>query len=239
MNQLQKIFNYQGNNVRTVIKDGEPWFVAKDVCSILEIGNPSQALSRLDEDEKGLILNDTPSGKQQLSHVNEYGLYTLVLSSRKPEAKSFQRWITHEVIPSIRKTGSYNVSQIPTDLNAINNLLLASQGMLHQVMEINQKVQTVETDIKDVKQGMVDIDQPLRDQFNEAVRIFAREANINFNEAYNRIYNMLGKHHHVDIKRRVENRKARGQNVRAIDIVEELNLLVPAIRMAKVMASVS
>lgn len=107
MNQLEKVFNYQGTELRTVVLNNEPWFVAKDVCDILEIKNPSQALTRLDDDEKGLILNDTPSGKQKMAHVNEYGLYALVLSSRKPEAKQFKRWITHEVIPTIRKTGGY------------------------------------------------------------------------------------------------------------------------------------
>lgn len=107
MNQLQKVFDFHGKQLRTVIKNNEPWFVAKDVCDILEINNPSQALTRLDDDEKGLILNDTPGGKQKMMHVNEYGLYALVLSSRKPEAKRFKRWITHEVIPSIRKHGAY------------------------------------------------------------------------------------------------------------------------------------
>lgn len=92
------------------MKDGEPWFVAADVCRALEIGNPSQALTRLDEDEKitTLISNEGAApGKSQMSFINEPGLYTLVLGSRKQEAKAFKRWITHEVIPSIRKHGAY------------------------------------------------------------------------------------------------------------------------------------
>lgn len=107
MNQLQNIFDYEGKQVRTVIKDSEPWFVAKDVCEILEISNSRDALSRLDADEKGVVLTDTLGGKQEMSAVNESGLYSLVLGSRKSEAKSFKRWITHEVIPSIRKHGAY------------------------------------------------------------------------------------------------------------------------------------
>lgn len=92
------------------MKDGEPWFVAADVCRALKIGNPSQALTRLDEDEKitTLISNEgAATGKSQMSFINEPGLYTLVLGSRKQEAKAFKRWITHEVIPSIRKHGAY------------------------------------------------------------------------------------------------------------------------------------
>ena len=94
------------------MKDGEPWFVAVDVCKALEIGNPSQALARLDDDEKmTLILNEGHSGQrggaQTMTSVSEPGLYVLVLSSRKKQAKGFRRWIAHEVIPSIRKHGAY------------------------------------------------------------------------------------------------------------------------------------
>lgn len=107
LNQLQKIFNYQGNQVRTVVKNNEPWFVAKDVCDILKHSNSRVALSRLDDDEKGVSKVYTPGGQQNMSVVNEFGLYNLVLTSNLPEAKKFKRWITHEVIPSIRKTGGY------------------------------------------------------------------------------------------------------------------------------------
>lgn len=108
MNQLQQIFNYQDQEIRTVIQDGQPWFVAKDVCDVLEIKNPSDALLRLDADEKTTLgLTDSGGRPYKQSIVNEPGLYTLILGSRKPEAKQFKRWITHEVIPTIRKTGGY------------------------------------------------------------------------------------------------------------------------------------
>jgi anti-repressor protein len=113
MNELTKIFDYQGSQVRTVLKDGEPWFVSKDVCDILELDLTQ--IRRLDEDEKDLYSIQTPGGKQAVSVVNESGLYNLVLGSRKPEAKAFKRWITHEVIPQIRKTGSY----FPTSKNEL------------------------------------------------------------------------------------------------------------------------
>jgi len=104
MNRLQKIFNYQGYQLRTVVLDNEPWFVATDVCRILEIQNVTQALQRLDDDERSMF-NIGRQGKTNI--INEPGLYTLILGSRKPEAKQFKRWITHEVIPTIRKTGGY------------------------------------------------------------------------------------------------------------------------------------
>lgn len=116
MNELQIFKNNQFGNVRIVMKNQEPWFVAKDVCNCLEINNSRQALIRLDDDEKSsVILNDGTPGNPEKSIVNEYGLYSLVLSSRKPEAKEFKRWITHDVIPQIRKTGQY-VADIPKTL---------------------------------------------------------------------------------------------------------------------------
>lgn len=106
MNQLTKVFH--GRELRIIEQDGEPWFVAKDVCDILELSNPTRAVSRLDDDER----SNLKLGRQGKANVvNEFGLYNLVLGSRKQEAKQFKRWITHEVIPSIRKTGSYQVGQ--------------------------------------------------------------------------------------------------------------------------------
>jgi anti-repressor protein len=112
LSELQKVFDYSGQEVRTIVKGEEVWFVAKDVCEVLEIGNTSQAISRLDDDEKGLISNDTPSGKQNLAHINESGLYSLILGSKKKEAKHFKRWVTHEVLPSVRKHGAYMTDDI-------------------------------------------------------------------------------------------------------------------------------
>lgn len=106
-NKMQVFSSEEFGEIRTAQIDGEPWFVAADVCRALEIGNPSQAVERLDDDEKGISTIDTLGGQQQMVIINEPGLYSLVLTSRKPEAKAFKRWITHEVIPSVRKHGAY------------------------------------------------------------------------------------------------------------------------------------
>ena len=100
-------FDFHGQAVRTVDVHGEPWFVARDVCAVLGINNPRQAASYLDHDEKGVITSDTPGGPQDLATVSEAGLYSLILRSRKPEAKAFKRWVTHDVLPEIRKRGQY------------------------------------------------------------------------------------------------------------------------------------
>lgn len=102
---MQIFENAQFGVIRAVEIDGEPWFVAKDVCEALGLGNMSQAVARLDDDEKGVISNDTPGGIQEFRAINEPGLYSLIMSSRKPEAKAFQRWVTHEVLPAIHRDG--------------------------------------------------------------------------------------------------------------------------------------
>ena len=92
MNGLQ-IFTYNGNEVRTVQKDGEPWWVLKDVCEVLGIGNSRMTYERLEEDEKGVSLIDTLGGKQQMQVINESGLNKVIIRSDKPEAKPFRKWI--------------------------------------------------------------------------------------------------------------------------------------------------
>lgn len=116
-NEIVKTFNNERfGNVRVVEREEEPWFVAMDVCKALEIRNGPDACKRLDDDEKMTIdLTDSHfgvrGGAQKLTIVNEPGLYSLVLSSRKPEAKEFKRWVTHDVLPSIRKNGAYIAGQ--------------------------------------------------------------------------------------------------------------------------------
>ena len=107
MNELQIFENKDFGKVRTVTLNGAPCFVAADICRALDIANSRDAVKRLDDDERGVVSTDTLGGVQEMTVVNESGLYSLVLGSRKPEAKQFKRWITHEVIPTIRKTGGY------------------------------------------------------------------------------------------------------------------------------------
>ena len=107
-NEIQVFQNQEFGELRTIVKDGEPWFVAKDVCDALEIENSRDAVARLDTDEKNtVVLTDGTPGNPNKAIVSESGLYSLVLGSRKPQAHAFKRWVTHDVIPSIRKHGAY------------------------------------------------------------------------------------------------------------------------------------
>lgn len=111
MNELQ-IFNYNGKEVRTIQKDGEPWWVLKDVCEVLDISQAVRVAERLDEDEVSQTHITDSLGRQQSTYIiNESGLYNVILRSDKPEAKPFRKWVTSEVLPSIRKHGAYMTPQ--------------------------------------------------------------------------------------------------------------------------------
>jgi anti-repressor protein len=107
-------FPVTGQTVRTTQKDGEPWFVVADSCSVLAIRNSRDAIATLDHDERGVATIDTPGGPQGMAIVSESGLYSLIMRSRKAEAKAFRRWVTHDVIPAIRRTGSYGAPAVPS-----------------------------------------------------------------------------------------------------------------------------
>lgn len=113
------VFKFDLREVRAISVDGEPWFVAQDVCEALTIGNSRDAVGRLDDDEKGVGTIDTLGGTQELSIINESGLYSLILTSRKAEAKRFKKWVTSEVLPSIRKTGAYQIAQAAPTVAAL------------------------------------------------------------------------------------------------------------------------
>ena len=116
MNSSITTFTYKGDKpVRTVTINGEAWFVAKDVADILEIRDAFNVTRTLDDDEKGTYKVSTPGGMQDMTIISESGVYTLIMRSNKEEAKPFRRWVTHEVLPSIKRTGSYSVPALMED----------------------------------------------------------------------------------------------------------------------------
>ena len=146
MNELTVFNNEEFGQLRTIQKDGEPWFVANDVCRILEISNSRAATERLDEDEKAAVsLTDISSNgisqQRTMTVVNEPGLYTLVLGSRKPEARQFKRWVTHEVIPSIRKHGAYISGQ--TEMTREQLLAKAYKAMIEIDAENKKRIEAL------------------------------------------------------------------------------------------------
>ncbi|MCJ8008938.1 BRO family protein [Lederbergia wuyishanensis] len=147
MNQLQRVFDYKGQEIRTVMHNNEPWFVAKDVCDILEISNSRHALTRLEDEEKAdVVLND---GRQNRSFsiINESGLYELIFASRKLEAKTFKKWVKQEVLPSIRKHGAYMTPE------KIEEVLLNPDTIIK-----------IATQLKDEQQKRIEAEQRIKQQ---------------------------------------------------------------------------
>lgn len=146
MNQLQIFKSEEFGEVRTVTIDNEPWFVAGDICKALELSNPTVVLQRLDEDERSKF-NLGRQGEGNI--VNEYGLYSLILASRKPEAKKFKRWITHEIIPSIRKHGGYIAGQeTMSDDELLAKALVVAQNKIAEKQNRIEEL-TKEVNVKD------------------------------------------------------------------------------------------
>lgn len=134
MNEIQIFKKQEFGSIRTVVKNGEPWFCSKDVAIALGYSNPHKAIrDHVDDEDKGVNETFTPGGKQVIAVINESGLYSLILSSKLPSAKAFKRWITHEVIPSIRKTGGYIEGQEHmSDADLMAKALLIAQRQIKQ-----------------------------------------------------------------------------------------------------------
>ena len=187
MNQLQRVFNYRGNGVRTVINDGEPWFAVKDICEYFGDKHYRRSVGRLDDDEKGVTPFDTPGGIQHMTVVNEPGLYNLLfimqpqkkehMTKEKYEArvngiKEFKRWVTHDVLPAIRRHGSYSI-QIPqtypealrlaADLAEENQRLLPKAEM-HDLFLSADNCQSMNEVAKSLGTGRTRLFQFLRDK---------------------------------------------------------------------------
>ena len=164
MNNLQ-VFNYNGNEVRTIQKDGEPWWVLKDVCGILGISKYRDTASRLDEDERGSVRVDTPGGEQEMTVVNESGLYNVILRSDKPEAKPFRKWVTSEVLPSIRKHGAYMTPETLEQAILNPDMMIKLCTALKDEQDKNKALQAVNSSLTADNQIM----KPKADYFDELV----------------------------------------------------------------------
>ena len=146
MNELQN-FNFSGQDVRIITINDEPWFVGKDVADILGYSNSRKALSdHVDDEDKGVTKSDTLGGNQNITIINESGLYSLILKSKKPEAKQFKRWVTSDVLPTIRKHGAYN-AKVPTTQRELVQLALSANE------ETNQRIDVIENKIHDIEEN--------------------------------------------------------------------------------------
>lgn len=165
MNELQ-IFNYNGNEVRTIQKDGEPWWVLKDVCEVLDISQAVRVAERLDEDEVSQTHITDSLGRQQSTYIiNESGLYNVILRSDKPEAKPFRKWVTSEVLPSIRKHGAYMTPETLEQAILNPDMMIKLCTALKDEQDKNKALQAVNSSLTVDNQIM----KPKADYFDELV----------------------------------------------------------------------
>lgn len=212
MNELTIFSNEEFGDVRTILIDNEPWFVAADVCRALDIKNNRDALNRLDDDEKGVVLTDTLGGSQEMSTVNEAGLYVLVLGSRKPEAKAFKRWITHEVIPSIRKTGSYSTINRDNLSPELKMFYAIADNQARVEMEQKRQAELIaqiDTTLSNMRDIFTNPIGDWRTEINDRVREISIKSGIDYQVLWAEMYGRLENEAHCSLKRLQNNKKER------------------------------
>jgi anti-repressor protein len=156
--QQPSVFNFNGHDVRIFLIDGADWWVAADVCDPLDIANVSKAVSRLDDDEKTTITLSDSGRPVKVLLVNEPGLYSLIGSSRKPEAKVFKRWVNHEVLPSIRKTGKYELAKPASQLQVLEQMMAVFSEQQRQLEAIDRKQAEQAMQIESITDRLDDAD---------------------------------------------------------------------------------
>lgn len=181
-------FRYaDARELRAVTVDGEPWFVAADVAVILDLGNPRPSLALLDDDERGVHTLDTLGGPQSLTIISEPGLYSLILRSRKPEAKAFKRWITHSVLPAIRKTGTYGVAKALPQTYSEALRALADEAEAHELARVRIR------ELEPAASAWASLVQATGDYaVGDAAKMLSRDPSICIGQ--NTLFRWLGKH---------------------------------------------
>ena len=230
MNELQ-VFKYSGKQVRTLLKDNQPWWVLKDVCDILGLTNPSVVADRLDEDERSKF----DLGRQgEATVVNESGLYNVILRSDKPEAKPFRKWVTGEVLPTIRKTGGYVgndemfiTTYLPFADDTTKTLFKTTLQTVRQQNELILKQQKEIQHKEDVIIGLVDNVElaEKRQILNRVVRY----KNANFQERWAELYRQFNMKYHIDIEKRFQayNKENKPKMKSKLDYVDKVMNKIP------------
>lgn len=143
MNELTVFNNEEFGEIRTITIDGEPWFVGKDVAEVLGYSNPRDALSKhMDAEDKGVANCDTLGGTQEMTIINESGLYSLIISSKLPNAKAFKRWVTADILPAIRKTGGYMTDELLAKYQKDPNVMFA---FAEELLKLRDKTNVLES----------------------------------------------------------------------------------------------
>ena len=203
--------NYKNVPVRMIQEEEEVWFVAKDICEVLGLRQTTNAIRSIPDDEKGVKTFNTPGGEQALNVINEPGLYRLTIRSTKPEAKPFQDWVVKEVLPSIRKTGSYSMN--------------GDVDLVCMVRELGSMVKDLAGAVRDLipnrKQELPAPSMNTRARLNEFVRDYARLMQVPHQDVWNRLYEQFYYTYGINLGIRARNANA----LSILDIAEKLGYM--------------
>lgn len=210
MNDLQIFSNPEFGSVRCIEKDGEPWWVLKDVCEILDIQKVSTITNRLDEDEVGLTdLIDSMGRTQSYKTVNESGLYNVIIRSDKPNAKAFRKWITSEVIPSIRKTGGYGIPQM-SQSELILKIAQNNLELERRIAETESKANAVSEKLDNALDVFTQpVAEDWKDETNRIINRMIEEYNFNHGVFRRKLYDELEQIAGCDLHKRQGNLRKR------------------------------
>lgn len=212
MNQLTKMF--EGKELTIIEKGNEPHFLLRDVCNILGIGHVATVRKRLEDDVvSNHPIKDNLGRTQQATFVNEDGLYDVILDSRKPEARRFRKWITSEVLPSIRKTGGYelNTSELSPELQIMNNMVRALAKQELEQKQIKQELNNTRKEISDVRQVFVLNPKNWRREVNDLIVKISKTKNSldAYRETRAESYERLEKRARCNLDIRLQNMRER------------------------------
>jgi len=239
MNDL-KIWNYENSKVRTVEINGEIWFVAKDVAAVLNYSNPRDAVSRhVDEEDKGVVKHDTLGGVQNLAIINESGVYALIFGSKLPTAKQFKRWVTSEVLPSIRHTGSYGIDNtLSPELQVLIQHERTMQEQQKQLDAVQNKVDAIQEIFtltpenwkKDVRVAVGKLSMSIAEDYSM------------MQELYEQIYALLEDRAGADLEARLRNRRKRmeqnGSTKTAVKKITKLDIIEDDKKLKEIFTSI-
>lgn len=213
MNEI-KVWNYESSEVRTIEKDGEPWFVLSDVCKVLEIKNATDTAKRIDEDERSRF-NLGRQGEAVI--INESGLYAVILRSDKPQAKPFRKWVTSEVLPSIRKTGSYHSQQQLSPMEMIAAMANNAVEMERRLKETENKIAETSNKLEQALDVFTEIPEGAdwKSIMNHRINLLCEQNKLNHQRTRGTLYKELELRVHCCLTNRVGQKKKRLKNAGA------------------------
>lgn len=208
MNEI-KVWNYESSEVRTIEKDGEPWWILADVCKVLELSNPSKVADRLDSDEKANFELGLRGGSTNC--INESGLYSVILRSDKPQAKPFRKWVTSEVLPSIRKTGSYHSQQPLSPMEMIAAMANNAVEMERRLKETENKIAETSNKLEQALDVFTEIPEGAdwKSIMNHRINLLCEQNKLNHQRTRGTLYKELELRVHCCLTNRVGQKKKR------------------------------